>query len=654
MADGINLGKAYVQIIPSAEGIKGSISGLLDGEATSAGESSGNKFSSAMGGVLKTGLGIAATGAVAVGTFAKSIVDGAKETAAMGDNVDKMSQKIGISSQAFQEWDYVFGQNGANIAILETGMKTLASTIADAGNGSTSAQEKLSALGLTYEDLGNLTQEDIFATVIERLQEMPEGADRTSAAADLLGKSAMELGPLLNQTAEDTQALKDQAHELGAVMSDDAVKQSAAFTDSMDNLSKAASGAKNQLADNFLPGLTDVTNGLAGLIAGSEGASEQVSKGFDELAKGVKTALPQIITAITDLAGSIAEVAPDLLKALGDGIIDAIPDLIPVVTDLILNLVDMLLDMLPSIIEAGLQVILALALGIAEALPEMIPTIVDVVLTIVDALIDNVDLLIDASIALIIGLAEGLINALPKLIEKAPEIITKLVEALIRNAPKLVMAAVEVIGTLVKGVFDNLPKIVESGYKIILSLLDGVKEYFSMAMDVGGQVVDYIWNGIKSLDPLQWGQDLIQSFVDGIMAGISWVGDAVSSVADTVRSFLGFSEPEDGPLSNFHTFAPDMMKLFAQGIDQNVGLVMNSVDDLSDQIAGSLNDGLDAAAIDVNANMSANGRAGMSGVNMGGVTIQVFGVPGQDERIIAQRVSEILNRQVVNTRAVFA
>lgn len=654
MADGINLGKAYVQIIPSAEGIKGSISGLLDGEATSAGESSGSKFSSAMGGVLKTGLGIAATGAVAVGTFAKSIVDGAKETAAMGDNVDKMSQKIGISAQAFQEWDYVFGQNGANIAILETGMKTLASTVADAGNGSTSAQEKLSALGLTYEDLGNLTQEDIFATVIERLQEMPEGADRTSAAADLLGKSAMELGPLLNQTAEDTQALKDQAHELGAVMSDDAVKQSAAFTDSMDNLSKAADGAKNQLAANFLPGLTDVTNGLAGLIAGSEGASEQVSKGFDELAKGVKTALPQIITAITDLAGSIAEVAPDLLKALGDGIIDAIPDLIPVVTDLILNLVDMLLDMLPSIIEAGLQVILALALGIAKALPEMIPTIVDVVLTIVDALIDNVDLLIDASIALIIGLAEGLINALPKLIEKAPEIITKLVEALIRNAPKLVMAAVEVIGTLVKGVFDNLPKIVESGYKIILSLLDGVKEYFSMAMDVGGQVVDYIWNGIKSLDPLQWGQDLIQSFVDGIMAGISWVGDAVSSVADTVRSFLGFSEPEDGPLSNFHTFAPDMMKLFAQGIDQNVGLVMNSVDDLSDQIAGSLNDGLDAAAIDVNANMSANGRTGMSGVNMGGVTIQVFGAPGQDERIIAQRVSEILNRQVMNTRAVFA
>lgn len=97
-----------------------------------------------------------------------------------------------------------------------------------------------------------------------------------------------------------------------------------------------------------------------------------------------------------------------------------------------------------------------------------------------------------------------------------------------------------------------------------------------------------------------------------------------------------------------------MMKLFAQGIDQNVGLVMNSVDDLSDQIAGSLNDGLDAAAIDVSGSMTTGSASGIGGVNMGGVTFQIYGAPGQDERVIAQRVSEILNRQVINTRAVFA
>lgn len=653
MADGINLGKAYVQIMPSAEGIQGSISGLLDGEATAAGKSSGGKFSSAMGGVLKTGLGIAATGAAAIGSFSKSIIDGSKQTASMGDNIDKLSQKIGISATAFQEWDYVFGQNGADISILESGMKTLASSVADAGNGTKSAQEKFEQLGVSYEDLGKMSQEDIFSTVIARLQEMPEGAERTALAADLLGKSAMELGPLLNQTAEDTQALKDQAHDLGMVMSDEAVKDSAAFTDAMDNLGRAADGAKNQLATNFLPGLTEVTNGLAGLIAGTEGASDQVTAGFESIAAGITTALPGIIDTIGGLATSIATIAPELIGTLATALIDSIPELMPAATDLILQLAQMLIEMAPQLIEVGLQVILQLVLGIAEALPDLIPAAVDAILAIVDALLDNIDLLIDASIAIIIGLADGLINALPKLIEKAPEIVGKLINAIIENAPKLVMAALELIVKLVGGLITNLPKIWEAAGKIMGKLIEGFGNYMSKIKETGGKIIDKVKEGLSKLNPIQWGKDLIKNFVDGILGGISWVGDAVGKVADKVKSFLGFSEPEDGPLSNFHTFAPDMMKLFAQGIDQNVGLVTDSVENVADQISGSLNDEL-AGSVNVAANVSTRGRSGMDGVNMGGVSINIYGAPGQDERVIAQRVSEILNNQVASARAVFA
>jgi len=654
MADGINLGKAYVQIIPSAEGISGSISGLLDGEAASAGKSSGGKFSSAMGGVLKTGLGVAAAGAAAIGTMSKSIIDGAKNTAAMGDNIDKLSQKIGISATAFQEWDYVFGQNGADISILETGMKTLSSAVADAGNGSKSAMEKFELLGVSYEELGKMSQEDIFSTVIARLQEMPEGAERTSIAADLLGKSAMELGPLLNQTAEDTQALKDQAHDLGMVMSDEAVKDSAAFTDSMDNLSRAMDGAKNQLSTNFLPGLTEVTNGFAELIAGSDGASEKISSGFESIAAGITDALPGLVETISTLAVSIAEVAPEILGTLAQSLIDSIPELLPAATELILQLAQMIIEMLPQIIEVGLQVIVQLALGIAQALPDLIPTIIDCVLMIVETLIDNVDLLIDASIALILGLAEGLINALPVLIEKAPEIVEKLLTAIIENAPKLVMAAIELVFSLIKGIGENLPKIVEAGWKIVTSIIKGIGEWLSKLPETGAKIIGKIKEGIAKLNPLQWGKDLIDNFIKGITGGIQAVKDAVGKVAGAVKDFLGFSEPEDGPLSNFHTFAPDMMKLFAHGIDQNVGVVTDSVEDMSAQVAGAMKNDLDGAAFDVAANVSTNGRGGMDSVNMGGVTIQVYGAPGQDERVIAQRVSEILNRQVINARAVFA
>lgn len=87
--------------------------------------------------------------------------------------------------------------------------------------------------------------------------------------------------------------------------------------------------------------------------------------------------------------------------------------------------------------------------------------------------------------------------------------------------------------------------------------------------------VDNVWQSIKNgfnkiIDGAKtWGKDLIDNFVNGIKSKISAVISAVSGVAGTVKSFLGFSEPEKGPLSNFHTYAPDMMDLFIKGIRDN-------------------------------------------------------------------------------------
>ncbi|QHJ73747.1 putative tape measure protein [Butyrivibrio virus Ceridwen] len=93
---------------------------------------------------------------------------------------------------------------------------------------------------------------------------------------------------------------------------------------------------------------------------------------------------------------------------------------------------------------------------------------------------------------------------------------------------------------------------------------------------------------------LTWGSDLIDNFVSGIKNNISKVGDAIGGVADKIKSLIGFSEPEDGPLSRFHTFAPDMMELFAQGIDQSAYLVTDALKrnfDFYDDIVRPLNIG---------------------------------------------------------------
>ena len=260
------------------------------------------------------------------------------------------------------------------------------------------------------------------------------------------------------------------------------------------------------------------------------------------------------------------------------GMTSNLEEIISFATEIINHLVESLITYAPELIKAAAEIILTLATGIAESLPDLIPTIVDVVIAIVEALIDNVDLLIDAAIALITGLAEGIINALPTLIEKAPEIVQKLVDAIIRNVPKIIECAGKLIFELAKAIVTNLPKIVEAGGKIITSIQEGVLNLISKVLELGKNLIEKIKEGFETLNPIEWGKDMIDKFIQGIKDKISRVKDAAIEVADTIKDILGFSEPKEGPLSNFHTYAPDMMDLFAQGIKQNENVVQRQLE----------------------------------------------------------------------------
>ena len=76
-----------------------------------------------------------------------------------------------------------------------------------------------------------------------------------------------------------------------------------------------------------------------------------------------------------------------------------------------------------------------------------------------------------------------------------------------------------------------------------------------------------------------WGSDMIQNFVDGITGKMTALLDKVRSMAENIKSYLHFSEPDKGPLSDFHTYAPDMIDLFIKGIEDNQGKLMDAVGD---------------------------------------------------------------------------
>lgn len=166
-----------------------------------------------------------------------------------------------------------------------------------------------------------------------------------------------------------------------------------------------------------------------------------------------------------------------------------------------------------------------------------------------------------------------------------------------------------------------------------------------------GNIKNAIVNGFqKAIDfikglpgkALQWGKDLIQNFVNGIWNKIGAVTDAVSGIADKIFGFLHFSEPDEGPLADFHSFAPDMVKLFAQGITQSLPMLEKA----ADQMAGVI-------ANDATATIQGGQTAASKTVNAP-ISINVYGAAGQDVNQLADIIQQKMNRAVVNQKAVFA
>lgn len=354
---------------------------------------------------------------------------------------------------------------------------------------------------------------------------------------------------------------------------------------------QGSTGQMKAAWENLVTGFADENADLGQLIDNLVESAKGMFKNLVPIAsralKGIGKAIKEVAPIISkELPGIVNDVLPDLLSAATDLVValaNALPSIIQVLVEqapiIIDSIVGAIVELLPQLIELGMQMIVTLALGIAESLPELIPTIVEVMLQIVETLIENIDMLVDAAIQIIIALAEGLINALPVLIEKAPEIIRKLVEAIIENVPKLLTAAWEIIQMLAQGIVDNLTTMVDKGKEMVNKIIDGIKQKFLSLVTKGKEIIDEVKNGVKQKieDAKQWGKDLIKNFISGITAKWESLKQTVRNVAKSVKSFLGFSEPEEGPLSDFHTYAPDMMDLFIKGIRDNESKLRNQI-----------------------------------------------------------------------------
>lgn len=144
----------------------------------------------------------------------------------------------------------------------------------------------------------------------------------------------------------------------------------------------------------------------------------------------------------------------------------------------------------------------------------------------------------------------------------------------------LAIAAAIAIGVLL---WKNWDKIREAAG----NLLEGIKATIGNVRDaiVTGIQAAIDWITSLPAEALKWGSDIIDGIVSGIQSAVGRVGEAVKGVADKIKSFLGFSEPEDGPLSDFHTYMPDMIDLMASGITSGKKKVKNALEGMTGEMS---------------------------------------------------------------------
>lgn len=450
--------------------------------------------------------------------------------------ITKLIKAMDSAQGTEQEWQDQVDELNAALESGQISSEDYAEAIADLGTSGTGFSE----LGINILDAsGNLRDsEDVFWEVIDALGEIDNVTERDAIAMGLLGRSAMQLNPLIEAGSEAFEEIRQQAEEAGAIMDGESLDAFDNFNDTLSRLDQGTSAAKRAIGTILLPVLDDLAAEGVTLLAEFTNGILDADGDIEQMGVVIDNAVASISEILSgDLVGSIIEVGSSLVQMLAEsvmnnldtilqtgfnllmtilqGIVDNLSSLAPVVADMVVTLANFIVENLPTVITAAIEIILAVVDGISRALPELIPAAVACVNAICEGLISNVDELLVAAVELIMALGLGLIAAIPELLANIPTIANALRDELINFTPTIAEAATT------------------------------------------------------------WGIDLIENFISGITSSMGNLISTLQNTASVVTDYLGFSVPEKGPLHEWAYNNPgaDMIDLFTQGMeDENYTL----------------------------------------------------------------------------------
>lgn len=552
----------------------------------------GDVFLKGIGTIAKWGAAAAATAATATAALVKSAVTAYADYEQLVGGVETLFKDSAGEVQKYAANAYQTAGLSAN-EYMETVTGFSASLLQSLDGDTKAAAEKANVAITDMSDNANK-----MGTSMESIQNAYQGfAKQNYTMLDNLklgyGGTKEEMQRLL----EDAEKLSGQKFDLSSYadivdaihvvqtemgITGTTAKEAATTIQGSVNMTKAA-------WQNLIVGIADDTQDFDVLV---NNFVESVTTAGNNILPRVEIALKGVGTLVEKLAPIIAKTVQNIvsttlpsmikagtsmIRALLDGLLKAVPELIPCFKDIINQLIEVIVDNLPLIIEAAVTIAGAIVSGLVEALPDIltagiqliqslaqgltngIPTILSTAITIVSqlasTLIQNVPQIVQTGIQLLLGLANGILQAVPQLLQELPGIITQMVENILSCIPMIIECGIklltslvdalpeiiqtivavlpEIISSIIETLYSHLDEIIQAGIKLLVALVDALPEIILTICEALPQIIEAITSTL--IDHLG---DIVEAGVELFMALVTNLPQIIVDIAGKVPQII--------------------------------------------------------------------------------------------------------------------
>jgi phage protein len=520
MANGIELAKAYVQIVPSAEGIQGSISRIMGGEASSAGESAGTLLGTKLVGTLKKVIAAAGIGKM----ISDSLNLGGALQQSIG-GVETLFRESADTVKAYAAQAYRTVGLSANEYMEQT--TSFAASLLSSVSKDTNAAAQLANMAMV--DMADNANK--MGTDMASIQNAYQGfAKQNYTMLDNLklgyGGTQAEMQRLLT----DAEKLSGVHYELG-------------------NLADMYSAIHVIQTDLDITGTTakEAATTLTGSFAAMKAAAQNV---LGDWSTGADLTAPM---------QALADTARTFLQG----------NLLPMIGNVLAGIPQLVYGLVPEVLQTGTELVSSLAAGFAQGIPAFLSTALPQLLSFTEELRANAGQFMDAGLNCITQLLNGLIAGLPQLIAYVPDIIINIAGIINDNMPKILAQGVSIIVQLIAGIIQAVPALLANWKKILQAVLSVISAI--NWLNIGKNILTSVANGVKSMgssmltafkggfssalswikslpsQAVKWGKNLIQSFIKGLTGK----GNVVSNAATAVTAGISLAETASGKQDNW-------------------------------------------------------------------------------------------------------